>query len=584
MDRGSFRRLPPAIGASDLQMLQFFPEIYPEETVYSIVARLSRTMGQLGATTTKSWLFDAEKARIHPTVPANLMRIANAGPPSLTFEALHKNHSLADYYTAFQPPALATKVRLAAMERGSPANMAGAAMPFVSDIHRLKFCDVCRQEDRQAFGEAYWRRIHQLPEYLVCTRHHSTMQNTSIDFSKTLTKLYAAEDLSEYDIKPITKLTTRGFAIALRLSRLIEDVVSGERLGVCRNDLRASLNERARISGLTTRNNRFDRQAIREAAREAHADLEAVWPKIINDDGEPSWLRCFVSPYTKMHPFAIIMLIDAFNEVKNRPVEFQPSRITLGTGPWPCYNKLSDHYGESIVRNIHYSDYKWTRSLVILECDCGYVYTRAILKSGRITRPQMRYVGPLLREKVRPFLESYAELNFAAKSLGMTAKTLLHQLEHECVDHHWYDERGPTRKPKKVDRKRKGQRRLQDYQKRSAEATAKRDAQFAKAVADVVSDLLSKRPEVRLSIRQITKGVGLSCQTKLPNYKQTSELVLNHVETGDEFRLRKLHNIYRERDLSQLSLSAIAGMLGLRDPEVYSKFIREGLAAVGYKI
>jgi hypothetical protein len=102
------------------------------------------------------------------------------GHPSA--EILLQNHTLLPLYLPFLPKARAEKCKLAALGDG------GKSLPFLtgtmaSKIEQpanLRLCPICANEDKNAFGEPYWHRSHQVAGVATCYRHRIRLVETLI--------------------------------------------------------------------------------------------------------------------------------------------------------------------------------------------------------------------------------------------------------------------------------------------------------------------------------------------------------------------------------------------------------------------
>lgn len=150
----------------------FFPAPYPDETVPSLVARLRSNLGatQLGVTQA---IYGAKQKTISPLLPSSMDRLLAVFPAELGYNAkrLIDNHTAINYFTAFMDENERQRVIstfLLKPKRGLTKGMAAAP---INNIDFLRFCRSCQREQKEKYGECFWRLSHQLPISLFCTVH-----------------------------------------------------------------------------------------------------------------------------------------------------------------------------------------------------------------------------------------------------------------------------------------------------------------------------------------------------------------------------------------------------------------------------
>jgi hypothetical protein len=159
-----------------------FPNPYPDEMLYGICARLSERANFPSKKGFCESLFGAGAIAVID-LPSRLEFLADQlplGHPSA--EILLQNHTLLPLYLPFLPKARAEKCKLAALGDG------GKSLPFLtgtmaSKIEQpanLRLCPICANEDKNAFGEPYWHRSHQVAGVATCYRHRIRLVETLI--------------------------------------------------------------------------------------------------------------------------------------------------------------------------------------------------------------------------------------------------------------------------------------------------------------------------------------------------------------------------------------------------------------------
>jgi len=156
-------------------MLSYFPAIYPDELLYSVIARLHVHLGAPPWLSLLEELFGRRMTVADPDLPGALSRLAEQISPQrgLTVARLVDELTPFPYYTAFQSPRIwAWAHRRLCQGRVADLHLRLGLVAFRSCcVKRLRFCPCCLKDMEAMHGEYYWRRDHQLPGVLVCPRH-----------------------------------------------------------------------------------------------------------------------------------------------------------------------------------------------------------------------------------------------------------------------------------------------------------------------------------------------------------------------------------------------------------------------------
>ncbi len=184
-------------------MIGYFPRIYPDELVYSCLARYAAHTGYLVYRTAAEDLFQNRLDR--PSVEF-LNKLSDNAYSALTSkmrieELIHK-HTMFDYYARFAP----TEKRIELLNM----LVSGDAKGFNNGISTrklgqrfLRYCPICAQEDRKRYGECYWHRMHQIPEIDVCVYHGCYLHTSTVSVNSTSSPaFYSAESTVSCEPEP----------------------------------------------------------------------------------------------------------------------------------------------------------------------------------------------------------------------------------------------------------------------------------------------------------------------------------------------------------------------------------------------
>lgn len=205
-------------------MITQFPAIYPDELLYSQLARYHARSGNLAYTFTAEQLFQSKTVRpdvefLNTYTPQALSILTS----TMSLEEIIMKHTMFPYYGRF----LKVDRRMEAFN--SLVNMQTdyrrlLPIPKSRSVRYLRYCPVCVQNDREKFGETYWHRIHQMVGVDVCPTHHCRLINSAIPTNSSVSpNLIAAEDeISD------TEIIFPGKELECRLAEYITEVFTAD--------------------------------------------------------------------------------------------------------------------------------------------------------------------------------------------------------------------------------------------------------------------------------------------------------------------------------------------------------------------
>jgi len=176
-------------------MIGYFPTIYPDELVYSYLARIGVHNGYLLYSHLSEDLYGTINYipsiefmdKLLPEVEQQL--VGNG-----TVKEIVMKHTMMPFYGGF----VSRKRKESAYEQikeGTKEYYKAIPLPKRNQVKHLRICPICAKEDKECYGETYWHRIHQLLGVDVCATHGCKLvdSNTTISADKSI-KLITAEE------------------------------------------------------------------------------------------------------------------------------------------------------------------------------------------------------------------------------------------------------------------------------------------------------------------------------------------------------------------------------------------------------
>lgn len=176
-------------------MIAFFPQIYPDELLYSQIARYHAHSGYSNLVFTMTDIYKNANLTlpsiefVNQYTPDAMQWITKNG----AWESIVEHHTMYPAYIRFLPK-LRRIEAINGVINGNGNWKKLMCLPVLNEKKHLRYCPECAIEDRKNYGETYWHRIHQISRIRVCPRHQCFLEYSDILISsKTAPGLFDAE-------------------------------------------------------------------------------------------------------------------------------------------------------------------------------------------------------------------------------------------------------------------------------------------------------------------------------------------------------------------------------------------------------
>jgi hypothetical protein len=368
-------------------LIGFFTDPLPDEILYSACARYSDRLDFPNRGRATEQLFGSKTAVVD--FPSGLDHLISVLPPGHvhTSDQLIDSNTHFPYFAPFVPAERLVVLRREMRDR--EANYIQTRLGFnvgkLKPPKLLRFCPACVSDDRKKGRETYWRRVHQLTGVDTCPDHQVFLKTSSVPFlnKKRRGMLISAEGA-------VSEVAPRPLNLARRHDQIRQEIATNARW---------LLSWRGPYLGSESLRDRYYNYLLRQGLAYYNGRIRVnklirtftdfYPPKVLADlncqleESSWNWLLRLLRPCKSMvarHPLHHILLIiflgSTAEEVFTKYAEFKP----FGDGPWPCLNKVADHYEELTVTECRVTDcvHKNRRGKPRGEffCDCGFAYTR----------------------------------------------------------------------------------------------------------------------------------------------------------------------------------------------------------------
>jgi len=408
-------------------MLKFFPTPYPDEILYSVFARYHVRSGNMNASTTARELFGSIKCSQSLIMPHNIDVLVGNMPENAEYtaeELIYKN-TMFPFYSAFLEKEKADRI-FAAMKMSYNINIycvAGIMASAIQSPEYIRFCPSCIVEDKIKYGEMYWHRIHQVPGVFLCPVHHEILLNSKIFIRSPYREYHPANEQCCQIYKPNVQYGSDTFE---KFKNLAKDVVwlfencllLGDRHIIVEKYINRLIEK-----GLATVTRQVRCNALCTSIKEYYGDkfLQSIQCRISNCDSG-NWISIIAREQAaSTHPIRHLLLIRYLSGSPQCFLENNEEYKPFGNGPWPCLNKIAEHYLDLVIENVKIRAHPSNKRPVgTFTCSCGFVYSRhgPDEEKDRYRIGRINNYGHVWERKLRQCLEEKKLL------LTQTAKVL----------------------------------------------------------------------------------------------------------------------------------------------------------------
>lgn len=167
-------------------MIAFFPELYEDELAYSWFSRYYTKSGYLSLRYALDDLY--VKRYVNPdTEFVNELRpeVKELVIKHCGMENLILGHTMFSSYGRFLPDAKKQEAYRALLDmNGNFNNLLAIPKNRRGTGRTLRYCPLCVKEDRKAYGETYWHRIHQIQGMQICGRHGCYLAESDVSMER----------------------------------------------------------------------------------------------------------------------------------------------------------------------------------------------------------------------------------------------------------------------------------------------------------------------------------------------------------------------------------------------------------------
>ena len=355
-------------------------------------------------------MFGERVLRIHPYVPSHINRITNGLGGYFTAEELINNHTLYNFYTAFQGKDIQQAIyRKMGIDYGNAYKIIKYNEIGISKYY--KYCPLCVKEQLEQHGDFSWNRIHQIAP--VCTKHGVWIQESTFpmkyrmdEYSKYMNQMDLQEMCKMQDLENFLQTSLEK---GKKVSELIELLINGNyEKSITLNIIRDAYYCKLREKGLLYPSG----ESI--YLTELIQQVEVYFTKELLGKIGVSPEKCVTKALNRfsniVHPlYHVIMLIFLDIDIT---AEIPKQIFQIPSIPFYCLNPLNNHEANHIIDDVkvHYC-YITKQHMCTFSCSCGFVFTTRL---DEVIKSQGNKIG-----KIKSFGKVYEKRLLALRHLGI---------------------------------------------------------------------------------------------------------------------------------------------------------------------
>lgn len=422
-------------------MIGTFPVPYSEELFYNVIARLFERMRYSSSRAIGEDIFLATSATAVPDLPHRLAQLVSLLPPEfeISTDSIIVKNTLWPYWAAFQSPERRARTRADMVSIGHPYLLLGLMASRAPWPRFFRYCPLCVELDRSSpAGETYWHRVHQIPGIEVCATHERLLLESCIEFRQPRNRFQycsaeaslvtgAERPLSELELNPRISKTQ------INLARSAEWLLSHPTVSLSGSALRDRYLWELANHGLATWNGTLRKERLITSFQNHYpTDWLARIGCGIPATGE-SWLeRLIHKPLNVQSTLKYLLLLD-FLDIPIESFFCSDLPKPFGSGPWPCLNRVADHFMELKIDKSEIDSTRCGASLSgTFKCpSCGMTYTRLgpdNKDEDRYRRDRVPAFGPVWIDALKQgWSDPAVSLRKLAHTLGVDPRTVVRQ-------------------------------------------------------------------------------------------------------------------------------------------------------------
>jgi hypothetical protein len=414
-------------------MLPFFTDPYPDELIYSAIARYHFYSGNIDCKDTLEEVFQSRSVIPSVEIGSHFHALAGQMGNHFSVENLLAKHTIYPFYAPFLSKQRQQEITQDVQGDGKGLyTRLGMVAGSICKKDGLFYCPQCAQADIEKYGEPYIHREHQLQGIDLCAHHLMQLKRYPDDFTEQSRIKFIRFEAKRMDFSTLQEVKSSDhFDIQVKLAQMAYQLLNVDIKSFSREKIFKRYRLLLREKNLLTPLNRIRQKELFEAfqAKFPTGFLEK-YESGLNEENEYNWLKVLTRNVKRhVHPFRHLLLLYFLDQDTECFLQVQEDRGPFGSGPWPCLNKAADHYKQLVIHHVEITrDFKSIAPIGTFQCSCGFIYARkGPVKSNEVKCRigRVKAFGDVWMDKLQIIAKNKdLSIRAMAEMLGVDSKTV----------------------------------------------------------------------------------------------------------------------------------------------------------------
>lgn len=413
-------------------MLSFFTNPYPDELIYSAIARYHFYSGNIDCKDTLEEVFQSRSVIPSVEIGSHFSTLAQQLTPNYSVESLLAKHTIYPYYAPFLSKHRQKEILEDVQGYGQGLyTRLGMVAGGICKKDGLFYCPECATNDVEQYGEPYIHREHQLQGIIYCAHHELKLKKYPIDFSKLSRIEFIRFDKKLMNLSILQEVEPKEFiTIQITLAKMAYQLLQVPIHQFSRESINLKYHALLRERNLITTSNRIRQNELYKAfqSRFPKGFLEK-YESTIDVNDEYNWLKVITRNIKRhVHPFRHLLMLYFLEKDVESFLKIGADAGPFGRGPWPCLNKAASHYKQYVIADVIITrDFKTTNSIGTFSCSCGFKYARKgpdQTKEDKYRVGRVKNYGEVWKKKLNDLANKGLSIRAIARELNVDSKTV----------------------------------------------------------------------------------------------------------------------------------------------------------------
>ncbi|MED1679105.1 TnsD family transposase [Bacillus subtilis] len=411
-------------------MLSFFTNPYPDELLYSAIARYHFYSGNLDCKDTLEELFGSRSMIPSVEIGSHFSILAEKLGFHYSIETLLANHTIYPYYAMFLSKNRQQEIMQDVANEGQGLYVRlGIIAGGICRKDGLYYCALCAKADLEQCGEPYIHREHQLQGIDYCPHHEVPLKKYPLTPNVASRIEFIRFEMEQMNLSHIYEVDAYA-KIKIHLAKQAYKLLQKQLHSWSRQEVSLKYRGLLRDLKLVTSSNRIRQKELYEKFKQRlPVDFLEQYESEVDVVDEYNWLKVITRNIKRhVHPFRHLLMLYFLEQDIDNFIDLKADIGPFGEGPFPCLNRAASHYQKLVIPSLEVTgDFKTNAPIGTFKCTCGFIYARKgpdKSSEDRFRIGRVKQFGHVWQEKLKQLAEGDLSIRAIARELGVDSKTV----------------------------------------------------------------------------------------------------------------------------------------------------------------